>query len=161
MRFVTSLALAVALAACGGPQQRAHESSAFECKGRRASYHVQGGIMGASYDVRLFCDGNQPLAEETRVGKGGVEEKRGARISADTWEAVWKDIEDTGWRMVTDCKAVDMDEKSPFWVFEVGDEDKQISVTCKTATLPYPFDALQNALDKARAELPVKEGGGD
>jgi hypothetical protein len=130
---------------------------AFECNERRAAYQVSGGMMGAEYGVRMTCDGNVPRVEEARTNSKGEEKKRSGRISVDAWEKTWGDIEQTGWRNVGDCDNPDKKDKDPFYVFEIGDSDKSISVTCKAKQVPFPHDTWKNAIDEALAELPVDE----
>jgi hypothetical protein len=158
--FAMACALAAALTAgCGGAQKRRGGGGlGFECDERRAAYQVTGSFKGPAYGVRLFCDGNVPMVEEIRTGDDGVEQKRGAAIDVDAWEKAWAAVEDTGWRMLEDCRSLDMDPKAPFWVFEIGDAEKSVSVTCKSTELPFPYDTLQHTLDDARGELPVQEG---
>ncbi len=154
------LAALLAIGACGGaPQRSGGSSEAFVCDERHAAYVVTGGIAAQEAGVKMSCEGNVPIVEEYRLYDGGREDKRGARISADAWEAVWKDLEHAGWRSVVDCKNPDAGKKDPFYVFEIADADKQISVTCKAKELPFPHDTLRDSLDRAKSELPVDETG--
>jgi hypothetical protein len=157
------LLLLALLCGCGGKQRTGRgggdDETPFQCNDRRAAYNVTGTVMGAAYGVRLYCDGDMPMVEEVRTNDKGVETQRGARIDTDAWEEVWSDLEHTGWRNVGDCKDdEDADEKTPFWVVEVGDGDNAISVTCKAKQLPFPFDTMVMALDKGRGELPLTGG---
>jgi hypothetical protein len=151
--------LAVGLVACGGAPKRGGGGGgeAFECKGRHATYVVTGSIIAAEAGVKMSCAGNVPYVEEYRIDDKGVEQKRGARVDAGAWESAWSDLEHAGWRMLGDCDNPAVSPKDPFYVFEIADEDKQISVTCKGTTLPFPHDTLLLALDKAKSELPVSE----
>jgi hypothetical protein len=105
----------------------------------------------------MTCDGGVPTVEVYRILDGGREDRRGGRISEDAFDQIWKDFEHGGWRMVEDCKNPGAGKKDPFYVFEIADDDKQISVTCKGHDLPYPHDTFRDALDKAKAELPAEE----
>ena len=131
--------------------------AAFRCEGRHATYVVTGGIAAPEASVSMTCEGDVPVVEERRTYEGGHEDKRSARISAEAWESVWADFEHAGWRMVEDCKNPEAGKKDPFYVFEIADDEKQISVTCKGAQLPFPHDTFRDALDRAKGELPVDE----
>jgi hypothetical protein len=154
--YVTAL-VALALAACGGASRRGGGGRAFECGGRHATYVVTGGIAAPEAGVKMSCDGNVPMVEEYRIDEGGHEHRRSERISADAWDDVWSDFEHGGWRMVEDCKNPGAGKKDPFYVFEVADDDQQISVTCKGKELPFPHDTFRDALDRARSEMSVDE----
>ncbi len=156
-----SLGVAVAVllvGGCGGPARRSGGSArAFKCEGRHATYVVTGGIAAPEAGVKMTCDGDMPVVEEYRIYDGGREERRSGRVSAEAWEEVWADFEHGGWRMVEDCKNPHAGKKDPFYVFEIADDEKQISVTCKGKDLPFPHDTFRDALDRAKAELPVDE----
>ena len=151
------LVTAALLAACGGaPRRGGGRSAAFKCDGRHATYVVTGAITAPEAGVKMSCEGDVPMVEEYRLFDGR-EERRSGRVSADEWEDIWRDFEQGGWRMVEDCKNPQAGKKDPFYVFEISDEDKQISVTCKGKDLPYPHDTFRNALDRAVSELPADE----
>jgi hypothetical protein len=148
-----------ALAACGGASKHGGGGSgkAFDCGGRHAAYVVTGSIAASEAGIKMTCDGGVPTVEVYRILDGGREDRRGGRISEDAFDQIWKDFEHGGWRMVEDCKNPGAGKKDPFYVFEIADDDKQISVTCKGHDLPYPHDTFRDALDKAKAELPAEE----
>jgi hypothetical protein len=171
-------ALCLLAASCGGAAHGARgggDERPFRCEGRHATYVVTGGIAAAEAGVKLSCEGDAPQVEVYRILDGGHEERRSGRISAEAFEATWKDFENGGWRMVEDCKtpggataeapkrgkgkkaAAGPQAKDPFYVFEIADDEKQISVTCKGHDLPYPHDTFRDTLDRASAELPVDE----
>jgi hypothetical protein len=138
----------------GGPRGG---GGAFVCKERRAAYQVTGSMLGPTFSVRMFCDGDRPMVEEIRTDERGVEAKRGSAVSADAWETAWRQVQATGWRFLKDCNVVEMDDKAPFWVFEIGDSDRSVSITCKTLSPPFPYDSLKNALDELRTLLDAGE----
>jgi hypothetical protein len=147
---------ALLLASCGPAAHHGGGASpepAFKCEGRHAAYVVTGGIAAAEAGVRMSCDGDVPMVEEYRD-----QEKRSGRIAAEAWDEIWQDFEHAGWRMIGDCKNPKAGKKDPFYVFEIADDEKQISITCKGKDLPFPHDTFRNALDRARSELPI-EGG--
>ena len=156
-RRLVVIALCAASCASGGTKQAHGGSRSFACEGRHATYVVTGGIAAPEAGVKMTCEGDVPLVEEYRLYDKGKEERRSGRISPDAWDSIWKDFENAGWRMVEDCKNPGAGKKDPFYVFEIADADKQISVTCKGHDLPYPHDTFRNALDRAKSELPVDE----
>jgi hypothetical protein len=156
---VATFAAVAVLAGCAGGPKRGGGGGgpAFHCAGRHATYVVTGSIVATEAGVKLSCDGEVPQVEEYRLLDGGREDRRGGRVSADAFEEAWNAFEQAGWRMVADCKNPRAAKKDPFYVFEIADEEKQISVTCKGKELPYPHDTLRDALDRALSELPVDE----
>jgi hypothetical protein len=157
--WVGAAIAALASAGCGGASHRGGGGAkAFDCGGRHAAYVVTGGIAAAEAGIKMTCDGGVPTVEIYRILDGGREDRRGGRISADAFDDIWKDFENGGWRMVEDCKNPGAGKKDPFYVFEIADDDKQISVSCKGHDLPYPHDTFRDALDKAKSELPAQEG---
>ena len=146
------------LAACGGaPRRGGGGGKAFACGGRHAAYVVTGGIAATEAGIKMTCDSG-PAVEVYRILDGGKEERRSGSISASAFEDIWKDFENAGWRMVEDCKNPGAGKKDPFYVFEIADDDKQISVSCKGHDLPFPHDTFRDALDRAKSELPAQEG---
>jgi hypothetical protein len=156
---VLALAALVTLAACGAAakRHRGGGGSAFRCDGRHAAYIVTGGIAAPEAGITMSCEGDVPLVEEYRLYEHDRKEQRSGRIAAEEWESIWRDFEDTGWRMVGDCDNPSAGKKDPFYVFEIADEEKQISVTCRGKELPFPHGTFRDALDRAKSELPVDE----
>ncbi len=145
--------------ACGGTQRHAGGGGAdFKCGGRRAEYMESGSIMYAEQGVRMKCEGDVPMVEEYYDSDDGKEKKRSAKIGAGAWNKSWEDLENGGWRRLTDCSNPEAGDKDPIFTFEIADEDKTVTFRCQGKQLPFPFDTVLNALDNAKGELPA-EGG--
>jgi hypothetical protein len=163
---VRRLALVLALAGCASAPKVVDDPAdePFRCNGRHAAYVVTGSIAASEAGIRLFCDGEVPSVEEYRIGDDGREDRRGGRISRVGWEEAWQAFDNAAWENLSDCENArakprkgKQAPREPFYVFEVADEDKQVSLSCKGTTLPHPFDTFRDALDRAKGELPVDE----
>jgi hypothetical protein len=158
---VKTLALGLVLiAACAGAQKRGSadgEEEPFRCLGRHAAYVVTGSIAASEAGIKISCEGEVPTVEEYRIGGDGREARRAARISREGWEEAWHAFDSAGWENLGDCKNPGAGKKDPFFVFEIADEERQLSLSCKGTTLPHPFDTFRDALDRAKGELPIEE----
>lgn len=138
----------------------------FVCDERRAEYLVTGSMVAPVAGVRLVCDGDRPMVEEYTAGDDGEEHSKRARIDPDVWESVWSDVENLGWRRLSDCPGAGDRPKAakgkkgkpalgstePFYVIEVRDATQQVSVACRGAQPAFPFGEIRDALDRGAIE---------
>lgn len=152
--------LVVCALGCGGAQKTTDRADVeFKCDERRASYSAVGTLMYQEMGVRLTCDGNQPVVEQTFMTDDGREQVNKGTVRVSTWEEAWSAFQNAGWRNLKDCDNPKAGERDPVYSFEVGDSEYQVMFTCQGHQLPFPFDTLTRALDTAAGELPGAPAG--
>ncbi len=145
---------AAVLVACGGARARSGPAVDFDCKERRFEYIATGTLMYAEQGIRLTCEHDRPTLTRYFTTSAGKQTSKTGRIGVSDWEKAWKEFDSAGWRFLEDCKASGGDEREPLYTFEVSDGDHTRTFRCQGNELPFPYEALRNALDFAAAELP-------
>lgn len=144
------------LAACGGAKPRGGPASDFACKERRVEYVATGSLMYAEQGIRLTCAHDRPTLTRYFTTSAGKQTEQTGRIGPDDWDKAWKEFDAAGWRFLEDCTAAPADEREPLYTFEISDGDRTKTFRCQGNQLPFPYEALRNALDFAAAELPER-----
>jgi hypothetical protein len=164
-----ALAAMILLAGCAHGLGKQHASAAgdggddddddetFHCGDRHAEYAVTGTIVAPLAGVRMSCEGDRPTVEEYTAGDDDVEHGSRHVIDAAVWEESWQALERLGWQQVTDCAdgaaartaLRGKGKKRPLYLIEVRDAQAQISVTCRGATLAFPYLEMREAIDRA------------
>ena len=149
------LAAVLLVAACGGgPKARARDVD-FKCGGRRVEYIATGTMMYAEQGIRLTCDGDRATLTRYFTTAQGKETKQTGEVSVSAWERGWHEFDAAGWRFLGDCEQQRaVDEREPLYTFEITNGDLTKSFRCQGNELPFPYEAMRNALDMAAAELP-------
>jgi len=155
------LAALAGAAACGGARKRGVVDPDFACKDRRIEYVETGGMMYAEEGVRLRCDGDVPSIERYFTKKDGQEHKQDGTLAAGAWDRAWQEFDSAGWRNLSDCSNPKAGDRDPVHTFEVSNGTITRTFMCPGATLPFPYEALRNAIDAVAAELPLDRGAGN
>ncbi len=153
--------LALLLAACpgGGAAKRSTTvtDDDFKCNGRRAEYAVAGGLMSRQQSglvepnvgVVVTCVGSLHL-EKWRLLDNG-RKSASHSLTEGEFEEFWGQIEDVGWRNLTDCNNPNAAPDDPVFEFNIADDDSSVQLTCAGKELPFPFDRLRNLFDTTAA----------
>ncbi len=158
----TALILCSALlTAClgGGRQQRStlddDEVEEFKCNGRQASYVVVGGFVAYELGIEIKCEPTMAkLVKWTATADGELDESEHI-IGRASFDEIWRDFEDAGWRNLADCLNTNADDDDEVYSFTVADADSDVTMVCqgRANNLPFPFDRLVNTLDQAAGEF--------
>jgi len=157
----TCLMLAAALlTACLGAQKKRDtvdndEVDDFKCNGRQASYVVVGGFVAHELGIEIKCDPTMAVLVKWTASEGGEREESEHIIGRASFDEVWQDFEDAGWRNLSDCLNPNATDSDEVYSFTVADTDSSTTMVCqgKSKNLPFPFDRLVNTLDGAAGEF--------
>jgi len=148
--------LATAAVACLGPRGAADRSSlsddeieTFACNERRASYMVAGGFAAAELGVQMECAHGGPSLTQWTVDDDGRREQARTPLGLGVFDDTWRTLEDAGWRNLHDCVARGAADDAPAYAFDISDDDTSASFACQGKQLPFPYDRLVDALDRA------------
>ncbi|MCX5744523.1 MAG: hypothetical protein NT062_18685 [Proteobacteria bacterium] len=148
MRDAVAGVIVVALAACGASakQQAQREQVAFNCKERIASYVASHHMAGDEVGVQLDCtDG--PRVKRWKTDKAGKRNEETIPLSPIEFEKVWREIDGTGWPNMKDCLGGTAGKNDPVYVFDIKDDQNQVSFSCQSRSMPYPYDKIVDPLD--------------
>ena len=151
--------LALALAACGGKQDN-HVPSTwanFDCKDRKVSYFVVGGMAAQEAGVQVDCSTQGPRVLRWLVEKDGTRTEDSTNISPGEFEDLWKRIEGVGWRHLGDC-APDEGKDIPVYTFEVADWQDRASFECDALRPEFPWITVIDELDAQAAHIQGDRG---
>ena len=144
-------ALACALgAACGGSREQIkREMQSFDCRSRRASYIVTHHLAGDEIGVQIDCAEVGPRIKRWRTDKSGTHQEDAHGLTPGDFDKIWKEIEGTGWQYLHDCENGTGGKRDPIYVFDVKDDQRQVSFQCQSQSMPYPYNAIVDPLDLA------------
>jgi len=153
------LGLVVApLAACGGKQEPMPSSWAdFDCKDRRVSYFVVGGMAAQEYGVQIDCATQGPRVMRWLVDKEGTRTEGSTNITPGEFNDLWKRIEGIGWRHLKDC-APDQGKDVPVYTFEVAALDEKATFECDALRPEFPYITVIDELDEQAARIKGTRG---
>jgi hypothetical protein len=144
---------ALALAACGGTKaQVEREQQTFDCRSRSASYMATKHISGDELGVLIDCAEVGPRIKRWKVDKAGTRTEDARSITPGEFEKVWKEIEGTGWPNLRDCTNGSLEKRDPVYVFDIKDDQNQVSFQCQTREMPYPYNDITDPLDLAASQ---------
>ncbi len=150
------IALAALALLAGCPKSSAsggggsEEVEDFRCNGRSASYMVVGSFTAPEAGIAISCASGTKLTRWT-VDDEGKRDEQVRRLSQSAFDEYWQQLDDAGWRNLTDCESLEPDSDQVY-TFDISDEDSRVTLTCAGKTLPFPFDRLVLALDLAARE---------
>jgi len=151
-RGAALVALIATAAACGGATKATRTVDAsFACRGRTAGYtatHHIGGDLGISID----CAEVGPRLKVWRADAKGDRREDARSMTASEFEAVWKEIDGTGWPNLRDCGNGSLDKRDPLYTFAVKDDERAATFHCQTRVVPYPYNDIADPLDRAAAQ---------
>lgn len=145
---------AIAIAASGCPKktgpaaETANVDPGFECNQRKAEYVVEGGFAAAEAGVITQCDDNRPRLTKWSQDENGTRDEESHLLSSDTFDDMWKVIDDTGWRYVADeCENPEATDQDPIYTIEIADYAVTKTLTCQGKEIPFPYHQLVRELD--------------
>lgn len=150
-----ALAIVILLAACGGREEPRMPSSwaNFDCKDRKVSYFVVGGMAAQEAGVTMACAAPAgPRVERYSVDKDGTRTEDSQAISPGEFNDVWTRIDATGWRHLDDC-APDTGADVPVYQFDVSDEEKAATIGCDALRPDFPYNTFIDELDQLAARI--------
>jgi hypothetical protein len=142
---------AVVGAACGGRRREpvAQAPRAFDCRKRIASYVAAHHLAGDELGVQIDCAVEGPRIQRWRTDKTGTRQEDAHSLTPGEFEAVWKEIEGTGWPNLRDCSNGSGAAPDPIYRFEIGDDQHQAAFQCQSQAMPYPYNDIVDPLDLA------------
>ena len=143
--------LLLLLVACGGSQkdQIAREMQSFNCRDRIASYVVSHHMGGDELGVQMDCKEAGPRIKRWRTDKHGTRQEDNHSITPGEFDKTWTEIDGTGWPNLRDCANGTGGKQDPVYVFDIKDDQNQVSFQCQSQTMPYPYNDIVDPLDFA------------
>jgi hypothetical protein len=156
------LAIIVILAGCGASarEQARREAQPFECKERIASYVVSHHMGGDELGVQMDCADAGPRIKRWRTDKQGVRQEDARMLTPGQFDAVWREIDGTGWPFLKDCGNGTSGKLDPVYVFDIKDDQNKATFQCQSQSMPYPYNTIVDPLDVA-AQQGRKQLGDD
>lgn len=144
-----SLLVACLACGCGGAQhQEAHDDQAFACRGRTARYVAAHHMAGAELGVELTCQGG-PQIRRWRRDREGNGQRDAHRLTAARFDAIWRDIDATGWTNLRDCRNGTNGKQDPLYQFTIQDDQNRGAFQCRSRSMPFPYSAIVDPMDLA------------
>lgn len=156
----SALVAVLVASACGGAQKREaqEEAESFDCKDRVVSYIATGHISAEELGVQMDCAQAGPRIKRWKVDKQGNRLEDARSLPPSEFEAVWREIDGTGWPNLQDC-ASSGEKTDPTFVFDIKDNQNQASFQCQARAMPYPYNGIVDPLDVAAAQGRGELGG--
>ena len=124
----------------------------FDCKDRKVSYFVVGGMAAQEYGVQIDCAAQGPRVMRWLVDKEGTRTEDSTNLTPGEFEDLWKRIEGIGWRHLDDC-APDEGKDIPVYTFEVANWDNQHTFQCDALRPEFPYITVIDELDEQAARI--------
>ena len=149
---VIGLGLGLGLGGCNGTAaQVKREQQAFVCRDRSISY-VAAHHMGADeLGVQMDC-ANGPSIKRWKMDRQGHRTDDARALTPGEFDAVWNQIDGTGWANLRDCTNGSTGKEDPVYTFDVKDDQNKASFSCQSRAMPYPYNDLVDPLDQAAAQ---------
>jgi hypothetical protein len=143
---------------CGHKEPRMPSSWAdFECKDRKVSYFVVGGMSGQEAGVQLDCNVQGPRVLRWTEDKSGTRSEDSQALTPGEFNDVWIRIDGVGWHHLGDC-APDLGEDVPVYTFDVANEDDAKTFECDSLDPPFPWNTLVDELNQLAATIKGTQG---
>lgn len=156
-RWIPALVL---VAACGGNDKQRMPSTwaNFDCKDRKVSYFVVGGMAAEEAGITIACAAPEgPHVMRYTLDKDGTRTEDSAAMTPGEFEDVWTQIEGTGWRHLDDC-APDAGDDVPVYQFDVADWNGSATIGCDALRPEYPYNIFVDTLDERAALIQGNAG---
>ena len=158
----TCLGLVVGVTLACGPKagsQAVVVDEGFECNDRRIAYELVGGFGAHKTGVAATCSAGGPrvtlFRQESPDAERTVKHKS---IGSSDFDKLWEAIDSTGWRQLTDCDYIGLDD-DPRYTIMIGDHAAASKVGCSpegssaNKKLQFPHSSIVNELDRAAGGL--------
>lgn len=144
-------ALVLLLAAgCGGPRdQIARDAQRFQCRDRLASYVAMHHMAGDEVGVQIDCAPAGPRIQRWRSDRAGTRQEDARSMTPGEFDAIWKEIDGTGWPNLRDCTNGTGAKQDPVYQFDIKDDQNKASFQCQSQSMPYPYNDIVDPLDQA------------
>lgn len=136
------------------------ESEPFLCKDRIASYVASHHMGGDEVGVQMDCAAAGPRIKRWRMDKQGKRDEDTHPLSPGEFDAVWREIDGTGWPNLRDCANGTNGKLDPVYVFDIKDDQNQVTFSCQSQSMPYPYNTIVDPMDVA-AQKNRKQLGDD
>ncbi len=152
----------ILVASCGSSahKQAEREAQSFDCKERLASYVVSHHMAADELGVQMDCVDAGPRIKRWRSDKQGVRQEDARALTPGEFDAVWREIDGTGWPNLKDCGNGTAGKQDPVYVFDIKDDQNKASFQCQSQSMPYPYNTIVDPLDAA-AQRGRKQLGDD
>jgi hypothetical protein len=162
MRELVLAAALLGSAACGGSQrdQIRRDAQRFDCRKRVASYVATRHLGGDELGVQIDCAQMGPRIQRWRTDREGSRREDARSMTPGEFDAVWREIDATGWPNMRDCTNGTAGKHDPTYLFDIKDDQNQASFQCQSLTMPFPYNNIVDPLDLA-AEQGRRELGDD
>jgi hypothetical protein len=147
----SALPFGLLLIACGPSmkQQAMREAQDFNCRERIASYVAMHHMGGDEVGVQMDCMAAGPRIKRWRMDKQGVKIEDVRKLTPGEFDAVWREIEGTGWQNQKDCGNGTGGKRDPIYTFDIKDDQHKNSFQCQSQTMPYPYNTIVDPMDVA------------
>ncbi len=137
------------LLGCGASarKQAEHEAVDFQCKERVVSYVATHHMGGDEIGVQMDCSEKGPRIRRWRTDKMGKRIEDEHPMSPTDFDAVWREIDGTGWPNLKDCGNGTGGKQDPIYTFDIKDDQNKSSFQCQSREMPYPYNTIVDPLD--------------
>lgn len=138
-------------AACGGAQGQAdRDRQDFQCNDRMAGYVAHGTLGAEELGVAIDCAERGPRLTRWRVEPDGTRAEDSRGLTPGQFDALWRKVDDTGWRDLHDCASPS--DKDPIYSFTFKDWSATNTFECQSADPPFPYHTILDELDLAASQ---------
>ena len=154
-RAVTGVAVSIlGAAACGGGQRGGGDSdedrARFDCNERMVGYLARGSIAADEIGVAVDCAERGPRLVRWRVEKDGTRTDDARSLTTGEFDALWRKMDQTGWRDLGDCNANSDD--APIYTFSFKTAEQATTCECQHTDPPFPYHTILDELDKMASQ---------
>ena len=143
--------LSLLVVACGASARESAQREAveFRCRDRIASYAANHHMGGDEVGVQMDCIENGPRIKRWRMDKQGKRVDDEHAMTPTDFDAVWREIDGTGWPNLKDCGNGTNGKQDPIYTFDIKDDQNKASFQCQSQSMPYPYNDIVDPLDVA------------
>jgi hypothetical protein len=139
---------------CGGGQKTGggdEEGDArFACNDRMVGYIARGSLAAEEIGIAVDCAERGPRLVRWRVEHDGTRADDARSLTTGEFDALWRKIDQSGWRDLGDCTAGG--DHAPIYSFSFRDSEQQSTCECQHDDPPFPWHMIRDELDALAAK---------
>ena len=109
------------------------------------THHLAGNELGVEVD----CAVEGPRIRRWRVDRDGNRSEDAHSLTPVQFDALWKDVDATGWPNLRSCSNGSHDKRDPLYRFTIKDDVAHAAFQCQARAMPFPYSGLVDPLDLA------------